>query len=300
MPHNLNYHHLLYFWTSVRAGRITAAARELHLSQSALSLQLKTLERALGKTLLLRTRRGVELTDAGRLVYGHCERIFAAGAALGQALRGAREEPAPVRLGVTAPLGRGAVLAALAVLGESPGTVASVFVGPREEVRERLQRRRLDLALAGADFSPDMGVPFRSSLVTALPLVFVAAPALARRLRGFPRTQTVVPVLLRTPENPLREQLLAWLRERGARPVVAAETDDADLLRDLALQGRGVAALTAPHARRDAAAGRLKVLARTGLSHEVWLNWPDSGLDDAGPVRRFLLRTAELADRLKA
>ena len=298
MPLDLNYHHLFYFWTCVRAGRVTAAARELHLSQSALSLQLKSLERALGKTLLTRSRMGVELTTEGRLVYGHCERIFAAGEALGQALRGAKAEPAPVRLGVTAALGREALLAALATLSEMKGTVVSVFVGPREEVRERLHKRRLDLAIAGADFSPELGPPFRSSLVATLPLIFAAAPEYARKLRGFPRDGEDVAVLLRTPENPLRQQVLGWLRARGARPVVAAESDDADLLRILAIQGRGVVALASPAVQVDVSERRLTILARgTGLTHEVWVNWPDVGLD--GPVQHFIRRLPAFASRLK-
>lgn len=299
MPLDLNYHHLFYFWTCVRAGRVTAAARELHLSQSALSLQLKSLERALGKTLLTRSRMGVELTAEGRLVYGHCERIFAAGEALSQALRGAKAEPTPVRLGVTAALGREVLLAALSTISELKGTVLSVYVGPRDEVRERLQKRRLDLAIAGADFSPDLGPPFRSSLVADLPMVFVAAPEYARKLRGFPRDGENVSMLLRTPENPMRQQVLDWLRARGGRPGVAAESDDADLLRILAIQGRGVVALAVPAVQSDIVAGRLKVLARgTGLAHEVWVNWPDVGVD--GPVQHFIRRLSAFAGRLKA
>lgn len=297
MPLELNYHHLFYFWRCVRAGRITAAAHDLHLSQSALSLQLQSLERALGKRLLSRSRRGVELTADGRLVYDHCERIFAAGEALGRALRGAKAEVAPLRLGVTAGLGRDMVLAALAALGQGHGST-SIYVGPREDVRDRLQRRRLDLAIAGADFSPDLGVPFRSSLVDTRPLLFVAAPAVARRWRSFPPKGEDVPMLLRTRDNPLREQLLGWLRERGARPVAVAETEDVDLLRALALQARGVAALTAAAAGADLAAGRLRSLGRAPVAQEVWVNWPDAGVD--GPVRRLLANPAALRSRLRA
>jgi LysR family transcriptional activator of nhaA len=281
MPLELNYHHLFYFWRCVRAGRITAAAQELHLSQSALSLQLQSLERSLGKPLLTRSRRGVELTLDGRMVFDHCERIFAAGDALTQALRGARGEPATLRLGVTAGLGRDTVLAALAALGDTDGTVTSIYVGPREDVRERLFRRRLDLALAAADFSPELGVPFRSSLVDTRPLALVAAPSLARRWKRFPPRDEELPTLLRTREAPLRGQVLAWLREQGARPAVVAETEDSDLLLALALQGRGVAALSALSVAPDLAAGRLKVLARPPIAQEVWLNWPDTGAGGA-------------------
>lgn len=297
MPLELNYHHLFYFWRCVRAGRITAAAQELHLSQSALSLQLQSLERSLGKPLLTRSRRGVELTLDGRMVFDHCERIFSAGDALAQALRGARGEPATLRLGVTAGLGRDTVLAALAALGDTAGTVTSIYVGPREDVRERLSRRRLDLALAAADFSPELGVPFRSSLVDTRPLVFVAAPPLARRWKRFPPKDEELPMLLRARENPLRGQVLAWLREQGARPLAIAETEDSDLLRALALRGRGVTALSAVEVAADLQAGRLKALARPPIAQEVWLNWPDTG--NGGAAGRLLGGLSRLRARLR-
>lgn len=297
MPLELNYHHLFYFWRCVRAGRITAAAHELHLSQSALSLQLQSLERSLGKPLLTRSRRGVELTTDGRLVFDHCERIFAAGDALAQALRGARGEPATLRLGVTAGLGRETVLAAIAGLGDTAGVVTSIYVGPREDVRERLARRGLDLALAAADFSPELGVPFRSSLVDTRPLLLVAAPALARRWKRFPPKDEELPLLLRTREAPLRGQVLSWLREQGARPVVVAETEDSDLLRALAVRERGVAALSAVAVAGDLAAGRLKALARPPIAQEVWLNWPDTG--SGGAVARLLRQLPALRARLR-
>lgn len=297
MPLELNYHHLFYFWRCVHAGRITAAARELHLSQSALSLQLQSLERALGKRLLTRSRKGVELTPDGRLVYEHCERIFSAGDALAQALRG-KPEPAAVRLGVTANLGRDAVLAAVAALGGRPGEAVSIYVGPRDDVRERLQKRRLDVALAGADFSPELGVPFRSSLVDTRPLLFVAAPALTRRWKAFPPKDEELPVLLRSRENPLREAVLSWLRSRGAKPSPVAESDDADLLCTLAEQGRAAAALPAVTVAAAVAAGRLKVLARPPVSQEIWMNWPDLGPE--GPARRLLRDLPALRARLRS
>ena len=106
-------------------------------------------------------------------------------------------------------------------------------------------------------------------------------------------------MLLRTPENPLRQQVLDWLRARGGRPIVAAESDDADLLRILAIQGRGAVALALPAVRTDVSEGRLKVLTRgTGLVHEVWVRWPDVGVD--GPVQHFIRRLPAFAARLKA
>lgn len=277
MPLDLNYHHLYYFWTTVRAGRVTAAAKELHLSQSALSLQLMSLERSLGRRLLERSRHGVELTDAGAGVYEHCERIFAAGASLSAALRGERESArAVLRLGVTSALGREVALAALRLASTQAECVPALFIEPRDDIRERLARRRLDAVLAGLDLSPQAGAGWRGRLILSMPMIFVAAPRLAKALGGLPSRGASMPTLMRTREHPMRERVEAYLHARGIVPFVVAETEDADLLRALALEGRGVAPLHEAAVRADLAAGRLRRLgpAQTGLVHEVWLTEP--------------------------
>lgn len=64
------------FVTIAECRSITAAARELHLAQPALSMQIRALEEYYGIELLLRLPRSVELTEAGRLFYQHCKQIL--------------------------------------------------------------------------------------------------------------------------------------------------------------------------------------------------------------------------------
>src|ERR671924_1273912 len=61
----------------VRQGSFSAAADSLHLSQSAVSQQVATLEREVGMSLLERTRQGPKLNDAGRMLVGHAEAALA-------------------------------------------------------------------------------------------------------------------------------------------------------------------------------------------------------------------------------
>lgn len=56
------------FVAVVRAGSFSAAARELHCSQPAVSQQMRLLERTVGGPLFLRVGRGLRLTEAGRLL----------------------------------------------------------------------------------------------------------------------------------------------------------------------------------------------------------------------------------------
>lgn len=64
------------FVTIAECRSITAAARELHLAQPALSMQIRSLEEYYGTELLVRLPRSVELTKAGRLFYQQCKQIL--------------------------------------------------------------------------------------------------------------------------------------------------------------------------------------------------------------------------------
>lgn len=66
---------LTYFLAVAREGNITSAAETLHLTQPTLSRQLKDLEDELGKTLLIRGKRQVTLTEEGMLLRKRAEEL---------------------------------------------------------------------------------------------------------------------------------------------------------------------------------------------------------------------------------
>ena len=67
----LNYHHLNYFWHVAKIGNLTKTAEVLHVSQSALSTQIKQLEDSIGKALFTRERRQLILTDVGKVTFSY-------------------------------------------------------------------------------------------------------------------------------------------------------------------------------------------------------------------------------------
>jgi LysR family transcriptional activator of nhaA len=73
----LNFHHLRYFWAVAKEGNLTRAARQLHVSQSALSAQIRQLEADLGQRLFHRTGRTLTLTEAGQVALSYADEIFA-------------------------------------------------------------------------------------------------------------------------------------------------------------------------------------------------------------------------------
>ncbi len=65
----MHFNQLMYYYETVKAQSISAAAQNLHISQPALSKAIKGLENDLGQPLLIRTNRGVYPTPIGEKVY---------------------------------------------------------------------------------------------------------------------------------------------------------------------------------------------------------------------------------------
>ncbi len=87
------------FVAVVDAGSLSAAAPEVHRSQSAVSMQLKKLESALGCQLLVRGPRQHQLTPAGQRLLGYARRMLDLHAEAQAAFHG-RELSGSIRLGV--------------------------------------------------------------------------------------------------------------------------------------------------------------------------------------------------------
>lgn len=72
----MNLDYLRSFSVIVECNSISQAAKKLHLTQPGLSLQLQGLENEIGAKLLIRSNKGVELTEEGRIVYEHASSML--------------------------------------------------------------------------------------------------------------------------------------------------------------------------------------------------------------------------------
>jgi DNA-binding transcriptional LysR family regulator len=138
---------LALFAEVVRAGSLTAAARRLRISTSAVSQQLRTLEQAHGVTLLHRSTRKLSLTDAGARFAEHCESMLLAAERAEQQLTLARDAPEG-ELRVAAPVGfaRHIAPALSPLLAAHPALRLMVVV---DDALIDLIASRIDLAFRG-------------------------------------------------------------------------------------------------------------------------------------------------------
>jgi LysR family transcriptional activator of nhaA len=247
-PGRLNYRHLHYFWAVARLGTLARAAGELHVSQPAISAQLRKLERSLGARLLERSGRTLQLTETGRQVFRYAEEIFAVGGELVEAVRtGSSGRPLELRVGVADVVPKMVVyrlLSAALALGEP--VQLHVREGRPEALIADLATHELDLLITDAPLGAGHSVRAFEHLLGECGIAVLATASLASGLAGaFPGSLDGAPWLLPTPDSALRRSLDRWLADRGVRPRVVAEIEDGALLKAFGQAGAGVFAVPA-------------------------------------------------------
>lgn len=271
----LNYQHLLYFWTVVRAGSLVAACDELSLSPPTVSAQLAAFEARLGVKLLERSGRRLVPTALGKRVFAYADEIFRLGKELANVVAG-RSEGLPARLVV----GADDVVPKWVVrrlLGSALDAVPRLQVVCREGTLDyltgALRSHELDLVLSDAPVTPRLDAQVYNHRLGACGQSWVASAALAARLRrGFPRSLDGAPMLLPTADTAIRRAIDQWLDRLRVRPVIVAEIEDDALLRELAAAGTGVA--PAPDVLREpmrAGSGLVTLGPLRGVETEFYL-----------------------------
>jgi DNA-binding transcriptional LysR family regulator len=227
-----------------REGSFSAAARSLDYTQPAVSHHIARLEAEVGTVLLLRTARGVRLTDAGRALVDHADAVIAR-------LQAAQDEVAEiaalsagrVRLGAF-PSGSATLVppAAQALRGGHPGVRVSLVEVEPPEALALLRAGEIDVALAfgypEADLAATGGVEVEPLLDDEL---FLVLPHSARS-RGVKLGDLKDDTWIAGCER-CRAHLMHLAAQAGFQPQIAYATDDYVTVQGLVAAGLGVALL---------------------------------------------------------
>lgn len=253
----LNYNHLRYFWAVARDGNLTRTAEQLHLSQSALSLQIKKLEHQLGHALFERRGRGLHLTEAGRVALDHANAIFATGDELLGTLRQTGVAREAVRVGALATLSRNFQLSFLQPLLGRTDIELVLRSGSAAELLLALQALTLDVVLTNIVPASDVLAPFVVQRVADQPVSLIGVPRLRCEPSSIEDLLTTHPIILPTPLSSIRTGFDAFVNRLNLHPQIAAEVDDIAMMRLLAREGFALAVLPPIAVRDELASGTL-------------------------------------------
>ncbi len=226
------------FRVVAHAGSLAAAARQLHVTQPAVSQQVAALERQVGSPLIVRTTRGIRLTEAGTVLLVHADAVAARLRSATEELAGlAALDAGTIRLAAFPSAAATLVPAALVAL--PAGLEVRLQEAEPPEALSSVRSGEVDAALVfayawSADLGPDLVAtaltedPVRVVLPAGESFGGLAGLASRRWVSGCPRCG---------------EHLLRVCAAAGFVPDVRHSTDDYVVVQALVAAGIGVALL---------------------------------------------------------
>jgi len=212
----MNFRQLQVFLAINETGSFSAAAKRLHLSQSAISRHAAMLEDLVGCPLLIRSARGAEATEAGAMLADYARRLFDIKDEARTALDALQNsQSGRLRIGASLTIGNYLLPQLLTTFHHCyPEVEIELSVANTATTQQELADHRIDLALTEGFVDNDI---FQASAFSDDRLVAVAAPdAPMTRVRHLTLTQLVTyPCVMREPGSGTRAVVEKALADRG-------------------------------------------------------------------------------------
>jgi DNA-binding transcriptional LysR family regulator len=248
------------FHTVARLGSVTLAASELHISQSAVSIQLGELEASFGASLVTRTGRGVRLTEAGLLLQGYADRMLSLWTDAGDEMASFLGEfSGTLRLGAVSTAEYWLPRLLVTFVNENPRLKVKLQVGKRDEVIRGLTAGEFDIAVMGQP-PPELAVT--ASVFAKNPVGFLAAPhhpLMSKRNLSL-AVMAEERLLVREQGSGTRTTLERLFKEAGLRLRIGSELSSNESIKQMCAAGFGPAYLSLHTCVLEIQAGLLALL----------------------------------------
>lgn len=269
----MELYQLKSFVTVARAQNLTKAANLLNVSQSALSTQLKALEEEFGVALFTRLPRGMELTDAGRVLLTYAQEVLDGADALAEKARAlGRPARATVTIGLNADPTFLRVSAINRRLAEDAPDLDVIFLTSQTiRTPQMLRQGTIDLGfIYGEPAEPGI----RHAKIADVEIVVALPVALAREGENLGwKEVAALPWIWVGHDSPFYEVMAERMASRGLAPNRKVATVDEQITRELLLAGQGVAMIRADEAAPMLEAGRIVLWPEGGLTMALSLAW---------------------------
>jgi LysR family transcriptional regulator, low CO2-responsive transcriptional regulator len=249
------------------AGHLSFArtSEQLHLTQAAVSLQIKQLEEHAGIALFERRGRGLQLTEAGEHLVRYARQILDAlkdaDAAI-TALKGVTGGRISVGVVSTAKYFAPSLLARFQQ--RYPGVTITLSVNNREIIVRELEKNEIDIAIMG---TPPQRIETDAVPFADHPLAIIAAPA--HPLAGAPRIPLAAlateQFLVREQGSGTRSSMERFFAERGFAPRIRNVMSSNETIKQAVMAGMGVALISRHTVGLEVQTGRLVELDVAGL-----------------------------------
>ena len=258
MNQNLSSYRI--FYTVANTGNISKAAKELYISQPAISKSIQKLEESVGCKLFSRSSRGVVLTDEGKLLYEHVSEAFETLTMGEEKLKRSIElGVGHLKIGVSSTLCKYLLLPYLKeFIRQNPHISISISCQSTNDTLRLLEDNKIDIGLIG---KPENLKNIHFDFLEEIEDIFVAAKDYLRNLkaRGIQKDHILQSstLMLLDKNNMTRQYIDDYLQENQIIIKDSIDISDMDLLIDFARIGVGVACVIKNFVREDLENGTL-------------------------------------------
>ena len=248
------------FYTVANAGNISKAAKELYISQPAISKSIQKLEESLNCKLFSRSSRGVILTDEGHLLYDHVKEAFDTLSTGEDKLRRSIDlGVGHIQIGVSSTLCKYMLLPYLSeFIRRNPHISISISCQSTNETLRLLDDNKIDIGLIGKSEGLK-GLTFDH--LSDIEDTFVATPAYLANLeeRGIEKEEVLehATLMLLDKNNATRRYIDDYFQENLINVSDTIDISDMGLLIDFAKIGVGVACVIKSFVSRELEKGKL-------------------------------------------
>jgi LysR family cyn operon transcriptional activator len=248
------------FYTVAKTGNISHAAKELFISQPAISKAVSKLEESLGVTLFRRSSRGVTLTPEGRVLYDHVSTAFSALEQGESELRRIQNfNIGQIRFGCSDTLCRYVLLPYLkGFIAENPHIRILIQSQDTAKNISLLEQQQIDIGLVS---EPKNRKSISFYPVMQISDTFVCTQSYLDNLRIREGARVNIfeagMILMLDRRNMTRIYVDSYLAENGIEPKNILEADNMDLLIEFAKTGLGIGCVDREFVRKELADGSL-------------------------------------------
>lgn len=231
------------FYTVAQVGNISRAAKELYISQPAISKSIQKLEENLGCRLFSRSSRGVNLTDEGQLLFGHVREAFDTLNLGEEKLKRSIElGVGHLKIGVSTTLCKHMLLPCLKeFIRLNPHISISISCQSTNETLHLLDDNKIDIGLIG---KPESAKNIHFHFLDYIEDIFTASPDYLSNLKKRGIGTAVLEnatLMLLDKNNMTRRYIDDYLQENHITAADFIDISDMDLLIEFAKIGVGAA-----------------------------------------------------------
>lgn len=258
MEQNLSQYKI--FYEVAKAGNISKAAKELYISQPAISKAISKLEGSLGLSLFTRSSRGVQLTSEGEILFEHTREAFDALDRGEQELKRIQEfDIGHLRIGVSNTLCKYILLPYLKTfIDQYPHMKVTIESQATAQTLARLEQQKIDLGLVA---EPSVRRDLAFIPVMDIQDTFVTTPNYLENLYLREGQDTSLfetgNIMLLDTSNMTRHHVDEYMAENNIFPHQILEVTTMDLLIEFAKIGLGIACVIKELVQKELDSGML-------------------------------------------